>query len=142
MSRAAVNWASGRSEIGLGVVVLVGVGPRDEPVTAVRAAERIAQLRIFEDNQGKTNLSLEEIGGAALVVSQFTLFADVSHGRRPGFTRGAPPEHAERIYEELMAALRRRGVPVAAGCFGASMDVELVNQGPFTLAIDTDNLAR
>ena len=122
--------------------MLVGVGPRDEAVTAVRAGDRIAQLRIFEDHQGKTNLSLEEIGGAALVVSQFTLFADISRGRRPGFTGAAPPEHAEKIYEELIAALRRRGLPVAAGSFGAAMDVELVNHGPFTLVIDTDNLAR
>ncbi len=131
---------AGRREIGAGVLVLVGVAPRDEPGTAQRAAAKIAQLRIFEDSLGRTNLSLEETRGAALVVSQFTLLADVSRGRRPGFGGAAGPAHAEAIYEQLLAALRGLGVPVEVGWFGAAMDVELVNHGPFTLAIDTETL--
>lgn len=137
-----MTWATGRSEIGPGLLLLVGVGPTDDERTAERAADKILQLRIFEDVGGRTNLSLADVGGEVLAVSQFTLFADLSRGRRPGFTGAAPPALAESVYEHLLAALGRGGAPVFAGRFGADMEVELVNQGPFTLLIDTDNLAR
>lgn len=136
-----MTWASGRSEIGPGLLVLVGVGPSDDERTAETVAEKVVQLRLFEDAGGRTNLSLADVGGQILAISQFTLFADISRGRRPGFTGAAPPELAERVYDHLLEALRRRGAPVTAGRFGADMDVELVNQGPFTLLIDTDTLA-
>ena len=97
------------------------------------------ELRLFRDEEGRTNRSLVDIGGEALVVSQFTLFADTRRGRRPGFTGAAPPEQAERLYERLAAALRQLGVTVATGRFGAEMAVELVNDGPFTLWLDTDD---
>lgn len=142
VSRASVSWGTGRNEIGLGLLVLLGVGPADDESVADRLAEKIAQLRIFEDAGGKTNLSLEDVGGQALVVSQFTLYADVSRGRRPGFNGAAPPDLAERLYEHFVSALGSRGVSVLTGSFGAEMDVELTNRGPFTLVVDTDNLSR
>ncbi len=125
-------------EIGLGLVVLVGVGPGDTHAAADGLAQRIAELRIFRDEAGRTNRSLIDIGGAALVVSQFTLFADTRRGRRPGFTGAAPPEQAERLYLRLAETLDRLGVPTATGRFGAEMAVELVNDGPFTIWLDTD----
>jgi D-aminoacyl-tRNA deacylase len=142
VSRAAVSWDGGREEIGLGLLVLLGVGPEDDEAVAARLAAKIAELRIFEDGSGKTNRSLEEVGGEALVVSQFTLFADTGRGRRPGFTGAAPPELAERLYHHFAVILRGRGTTVRTGSFGAEMDVELVNHGPFTVLLDTDNLSR
>jgi D-tyrosyl-tRNA(Tyr) deacylase len=126
-------------EIGPGLVVLVGVGPGDSEATADALALRIAELRVFRDAEGRTNRSLVDTGGAALVVSQFTLFADTRRGRRPGFTGAAPPEQAERLYRRLAATLEGLGVPVATGRFGAEMAVELVNDGPFTIWLDTDD---
>lgn len=126
-------------EIGPGVVVLVGVGPADDKVVAERLARRITELRIFRDDEGRTNRSLLDVEGAALVISQFTLFADTSRGRRPGFTGAAPPEQADRLYRHLATTLEALGVPVATGRFGAEMAVELVNDGPFTLWLDTDD---
>lgn len=120
-----------------GLVILVGVGPDDDPATAEALARRVTELRIFRDDDGRTNASLMDVGGAALVVSQFTLFADTRRGRRPGFTGAAPPELAERLYERFAAALRGLGVTVATGRFGAEMAVSLVNDGPFTLWLDT-----
>jgi D-tyrosyl-tRNA(Tyr) deacylase len=125
-------------EIGGGLVVLVGVGPEDVDGTADALARRIVELRIFRDADGRTNRSLADTGGAALVISQFTLFADTRRGRRPGFTGAAPPDQAERLYLRLSTALERLGVPVATGRFGAEMAVELVNDGPFTIWLDTD----
>jgi D-aminoacyl-tRNA deacylase len=142
VTRAAVSWAEERSEIGVGLAILVGVGPADDEPVAVRLAEKIAQLRIFEDEEGKANRSLQDVGGEALVVSQFTLYADVSRGRRPGFTGAALPEIAERLYLRLAEALAVQGIAVKTGSFGAEMDLELVNHGPFTVLIDTDNLSR
>jgi D-aminoacyl-tRNA deacylase len=142
VTRASVSWESERNEIGLGLVILVGVGPSDDEPTAGRLAEKVAQLRVFEDEEGKTNRSLLEVGGEALVVSQFTLYADVSRGRRPGFTGAAAPELAERLYGRFAAALGAQGVTVKTGSFGAEMDVQLVNHGPFTLLIDSDTLSR
>ena len=124
-------------EIGAGLVALVGVGPSDDEATAHALARRVTELRIFDDPDGRTNLSLIDVGGAVLVVSQFTLYADTRRGRRPGFTGAAPPEQAERLYLRFADALRGLGVTVATGRFGAVMEVELVNDGPFTIWLDT-----
>jgi len=126
-------------EIGGGLVVLLGVGPDDDEATADALARRVTELRIFDDAAGKTNLALLDVGGEALVVSQFTLYADTRRGRRPGFTGAAPPEVAERLYLRFAAALRGLGVPVATGRFGAVMAVELTNDGPFTIWLDTED---
>jgi D-tyrosyl-tRNA(Tyr) deacylase len=123
--------------IGRGLVALVGVGPDDDDAVADGLARQVAELRIFADDAGRTNLSLLGVGGGALVVSQFTLFADTRRGRRPGFSGAAPPDQAERLYERFVGALATLGVPVATGRFGASMAVELVNDGPFTIWLDT-----
>ena len=138
VSRAEVR-VEGASvgEIGRGLVVLVGVGPDDDEAVADALARQVAELRIFADDAGRTNLSLLDVGGGALVVSQFTLFADTRRGRRPGFTGAAPPDQAERLYEAFVRALRGLGITVATGRFGASMEVELVNDGPFTIWLDT-----
>lgn len=138
MTRAAVSWDGNREEIGPGLLVLLGVGPADDEGVAERLAQKTAQLRIFEDGEGRTNRSLEEVGGQALVVSQFTLYADTSRGRRPGFTGAAAPELADRLYRHFASALAERGIPVRTGSFGAEMDVELVNHGPFTVLLDTE----
>ncbi len=122
-----------------GLVVFLGVGPSDDEATAVALARRIVELRIFRDAGGRTNSSLIDVGGAVLLVSQFTLFADTRRGRRPGFTGAAPPEQAERLYERAAAALRVLGVSVATGRFGAEMTVQLTNDGPFTIWLDTDD---
>ena len=123
--------------IGTGLLILLGVGPDDTAAIAEALARRIVELRIFRDDEGRTNRSLEDIGGAALVVSQFTLFADTRRGRRPGFTGAAPPELAERLYEGFCDALEALGRPVGRGRFGAEMAVELVNDGPFTIWLDS-----
>jgi D-tyrosyl-tRNA(Tyr) deacylase len=124
-------------EIGAGLVVLLGVGPDDDEAIADTLARRITELRIFDDAEGRTNLSLVDVGGAVLLVSQFTLYADTRRGRRPGFTGAAPPELAERIYERFASALRALDIEVATGRFGEVMAVELVNDGPFTIWLDT-----
>ena len=124
-------------EVGRGLVVLLGVGPGDDAAVADGLARRITELRIFDDDAGRTNLSLTDVGGAALVVSQFTLYADTRRGRRPGFTGAAAPELAERLYLRFAEALRALGVEVATGRFGEIMEVELVNDGPFTIWLDT-----
>jgi D-tyrosyl-tRNA(Tyr) deacylase len=120
-----------------GLVILVGVGPGDGDAQAQLLAERIVGLRIFADDAGKINRSLVDVGGGALVVSQFTLYADVRRGRRPGFTTAAPPDMAEPLVQRFAEALRAQNIPVQVGRFGADMAVELVNDGPFTLALDT-----
>jgi D-tyrosyl-tRNA(Tyr) deacylase len=125
------------AEIGAGLVVLLGVGPDDDEAIADSLARRVTELRIFDDAEGRTNLSLMDVAGAALVVSQFTLYADTRRGRRPGFTGAAAPELAERLYLQFAATLRALGVEVATGRFGAVMAVELVNDGPFTIWLDT-----
>ncbi len=123
--------------IGAGLVVLLGVGLDDDAPTAETLARRVAELRIFSDEAGRSNRSLLDTGGDALVVSQFTLYADTSRGRRPGFTAAAPPELATALYERFCASLEALGPTVARGRFGASMAVELVNDGPFTIWLDT-----
>ena len=124
-------------EIGPGLVVLLGVGPDDDEAISDGLARRLTELRIFDDADGRTNLSLVDTGGAVLVVSQFTLYADTRRGRRPGFTGAAPPDLAERLYLRFAAALRELGITVATGRFGAVMEVELINDGPFTIWLDT-----
>lgn len=125
-------------EIGAGLVVLVGVGRDDTAAAAAYLAEKIPHLRIFEDAEGKMNRSLIETGGAALVVSQFTLYGDVRRGRRPGFDRAARPAEANALYELLLAGLRTAGVRVEAGVFQAHMTVELANEGPVTILLDSE----
>jgi D-aminoacyl-tRNA deacylase len=122
-----------------GLVVLLGVGPADDETTADALARRIVELRIFRDAEGRTNSSLMDVGGAVLLVSQFTLFADTRRGRRPGFTGAALPELAERLYERVAAAMRGLGVDVATGRFGEEMAIQLTNDGPFTIWLDTDD---
>jgi D-tyrosyl-tRNA(Tyr) deacylase len=123
--------------IGQGLMVLLGVAQGDTSQEAKSLAEKTAGLRIFEDDAGKMNRSVEEIGGSLLVVSQFTLLGDCRKGRRPGFTDAAPPELADQLYEEYVAALRSRGVNVATGVFRADMQVALVNDGPVTMLLDS-----
>jgi D-tyrosyl-tRNA(Tyr) deacylase len=126
-------------EIGAGLAVFVGVGPADTEAVADALARRITELRIFRDDEGRTNRSLIDARGEALVVSQFTLYADTRRGRRPGFTGAAPPEQADRLYRRVASSIEALGVRVATGRFGAEMAVELVNDGPFTIWLDTDD---
>jgi D-aminoacyl-tRNA deacylase len=125
-------------EIADGLVVLLGVGRDDTSAVATGMAEKISNLRIFEDDQRKMNRSLLEVKGSALVVSQFTLYGDARGQRRPSFVAAAPPEQAKKLYEEFAEALRRLEVTVATGVFGAMMSVELVNEGPVTILLDSD----
>ncbi|HRP48317.1 MAG TPA: D-aminoacyl-tRNA deacylase [Trueperaceae bacterium] len=141
VTRAAVRVeARTVGEIGAGFLVLLGVRPGDDAELAKRLADKIRKLRVFEDEAGKMNLSLEQVGGACLVVSQFTLYGNAKDGNRPGFSGAARPEVAEPLYLEFVAALTQAGVAVATGEFGAMMDVELVNSGPTTLWLDTAEL--
>jgi len=125
------------SQIGKGMLVLLGVAADDTPAEAEKLAQKIAGLRIFEDAQQKMNLSLSDVGGQMLVVSQFTLLGDCRKGRRPSFTDAAGPELAETLYEVFVKAVAAQGVPVATGRFRAHMEVELVNDGPVTLLLDS-----
>lgn len=127
-------------KIGVGLVVLVGVGRADTPETAALMAEKIVNLRIFNDNQGKMNRSLLDVGGAILAVSQFTLYGDARGGRRPSFIRAAPPEQGKLLYEEFVRAVAALGVRVETGVFQAHMSVELTNDGPVTILLDSDKL--
>ena len=124
-------------QIGRGFLVLLGVGPNDTEETAGKLAEKICNLRVFEDENGKMNLSLEQVGGSLMVVSQFTLYADTS-SRRPGFTGAAKPDQAIPLYEKFMARCRERGFAVEHGEFGADMQVDSCNDGPVTILFDTD----
>jgi D-aminoacyl-tRNA deacylase len=124
--------------IGLGWVILLGIGPRDDEATAARLIDRIALLRVFEDEAGKMNRSAIDVGAEILLVSQFTLYADLSRGRRPGFSDAAPPAVAEPLVQQVAELLRQRGLTVATGRFGATMDVELTNHGPVTIVLSTD----
>jgi D-tyrosyl-tRNA(Tyr) deacylase len=124
--------------IGPGLVALVGVGADDTPVVAAALARRTVDLRIFRDDAGKTNLSLLDVGGEVLAVSQFTLYADTSRGRRPSFIRAAPPGQGQELYEVYADAVAAHGVRVARGVFGAEMAVDLVNDGPMTIWLDSE----
>ena len=123
--------------IGRGLLVLLGVGHGDDAATADALARRVCELRIFEDDDGRTNRSILDVGGEALVVSQFTLYADTRRGRRPGFTDAAPPALAIELWQRVGAGIEAQGVRTALGEFGAEMAVELVNDGPFTIWLDT-----
>jgi D-tyrosyl-tRNA(Tyr) deacylase len=125
-------------EIAAGLMILLGVGREDTTAVAVSMAEKVANLRIFEDDQEKMNRSLLDVKGSALVVSQFTLYGDARGQRRPSFISAAPPEKAKALYEEFNAALQRLGVNVATGVFQTMMSVELVNEGPVTILLDSD----
>jgi D-tyrosyl-tRNA(Tyr) deacylase len=140
VSRASVRVEGDEiASIGHGLLILLGVGHADSDALAAGQARRVSELRMFEDDAGKTNRSILDVAGSAIVVSQFTLYADTSRGRRPGFTNAAAPEVAERLYMRFANALREVGVAaVATGRFGAEMQVELVNDGPFTIWLATD----
>jgi D-tyrosyl-tRNA(Tyr) deacylase len=125
-------------EVGAGLMILLGVGKEDTSSVAAAMAEKLCNLRIFEDAAGKMNLSLLEVKGSALVVSQFTLYGDARGQRRPSFISAAPPELAKRLYEEFCEAMKKLGVTVGTGIFQAMMSVELVNEGPVTILVDSD----
>lgn len=143
VSRAAVSWEATtgpeRREIGPGLAILVGAGAADNAGDAQRLARKVAGLRIFADAEGHSNLSLLDVGGAALVVSQFTLYADLARGRRPSFIAAGDPEAARQRVDEFAAELRDQGVAVQTGEFGARMTVEIANDGPVTFALSTDD---
>jgi len=122
---------------GPGLLVLLGVARGDDTAAAARLAGKVARLRVFEDDEGKFDRSLQDTGGSALVVSQFTLIADTTKGNRPSFSDAAPPAEAEPLYEAFCVALRAEGVPVETGVFGGRMQVELVNDGPVTIVLAT-----
>jgi D-aminoacyl-tRNA deacylase len=138
VSRAKVtikDWTSG--EIGLGLLVLLAVGQKDTESDATYLAEKISGLRIFEDEQGKMNRSVQDVGGSVLAVSQFTLYGDVRRGKRPWFAAAAAPEHARRLYEFFVERIRAAGLPCETGRFQEMMQVELVNEGPVTILLDS-----
>ena len=126
--------------IGFGIVVLLGVGKNDTEATGEALGEKIANLRVFDDDQGRMNRSLLEARGEALCVSQFTLYGDCRKGRRPSYDQAAPPDRAVLPYESFVESLRKRGIPTETGRFRALMDVDLVNDGPVTLLLDSDRL--
>ena len=138
VSRAKVTvngWASG--EIGLGLLVLLGVGQKDTEADASYLAEKVAGLRIFEDEDGKMNRSVRDVGGSVLAVSQFTLYGDVRRGKRPSFDAPAPPEQARRLYELFVERIQAAGLRCETGRFQEMMKVELVNEGPVTILLDS-----
>ena len=124
-------------ETGPGLLILLGVTHDDGENEVDFLARKVSKLRVFNDAEGKMNLSLQDVGGGALVVSQFTLYADARRGNRPSYVDAAPPEHADALYERFIAALRTLGLPVASGRFGADMKVSLLNDGPVTILLDT-----
>lgn len=123
-------------QIGEGLLVLIGIGQKDGAADAEAVVDKMLGLRIFPDDEKRMNRSVIDVGGSVLVVSQFTLLADVRKGRRPSFTNAAPPDRADALVDEIVGLIRRRGVPVETGSFGAMMDVELLNAGPVTIVID------
>jgi D-aminoacyl-tRNA deacylase len=139
VSRAQVE-VEGRvtGQIGAGLMILLGVGREDTSSVVASMAAKVANLRVFEDGQGKMNLSLLDVKGPALVVSQFTLYGDARGQRRPSFLAAAPPEKAAALYDEFNAALRSHGITVGTGIFQTTMSVELVNEGPVTILLDSD----
>jgi D-tyrosyl-tRNA(Tyr) deacylase len=139
VSRARVTVEdSVTGEVGAGLVILLGVSRNDSSTAAAKMAGKIANLRIFDDDNGKMNRSLLDVKGSALVVSQFTLYGDARGQRRPSFVAAAPPELANKLYEEFSDALRKLGVRVATGIFQARMSVQLINEGPVTILLDSD----
>lgn len=128
--------------IGTGLCILLGVGPEDTEETADKLWAKILKLRIFEDKNNKTNLSLRDVQGEVLLVSQFTLYADCRKGNRPSFTKGAAPDEANRLYEYFARLVHQDGIELQTGWFGAMMDVQLTNNDPFTIWLDSDDLAK
>jgi len=139
VKRGGVKTAAKTETIGAGLVVFLGVGKDDNESDARLLAEKTANLRIFSNAEGKFDLSLLDIKGEALVVSQFTLYGDASKGRRPDFTKAAKPEEANRLYNYFTKALNAQGVPVKTGVFGADMEVEIINDGPVTIWLDSED---
>lgn len=143
VSSASVSTREGNvNSIDQGFCILLGVGPDDTEEIAEKLWSKISKLRIFEDQDGKTNLSLRDVSGAVLLVSQFTLYADCRKDNRPSFTKGASPDLANRLYEYFAQLVRNDGVELKTGWFGAMMEVSLTNSGPFTLWLDTDDLVK
>jgi len=139
VSRASVTVESRvTGEIGNGLMILLGVGREDTAAVAAAIAGKVANLRIFEDDQGKMNRSLLDVRGAALIVSQFTLYGDARGQRRPSFIAAAPPDKAKALYEEFTQAMQSLGITVATGMFQTTMSVEMVNEGPITILLDSD----
>ena len=126
-----------KGQIGPGLAVLLGVGEEDQYEDLVYMLDKLPGLRIFGDESGKMNLSLTDVGGAVLVVSQFTLYADTSRGRRPGYSRAAKPDKAKQFYDDFIDGLRKKGIPTESGVFQAHMEVELVNDGPVTIILES-----
>ena len=129
-----------KGRVGRGFLVLLGVGADDAETDAVYIGEKVAKLRVFEDDEGKMNLSIFDIGGEVLAVSQFTLYGDARKGNRPGFSSAAPPEKGEELYRKFIETLKNRGLKVEEGVFGAHMKVHLVNDGPVTILLDSKKL--
>ena len=127
-------------QIGHGLLVFVGVSDSDNRQIADKMTDKMTKLRIFDDADGKTNLSISDVGGEVLVISQFTLYADCRKGNRPSFTLAGKPDMAEELYEYIMEAIQEKGFPVARGEFGADMKVSILNDGPFTILLDSDEI--
>lgn len=143
VSSASVSTGEGNvNSIDQGFCILLGVGPDDTEQIAEKLWSKISKLRIFEDQDGKTNLSLRDVDGAVLLVSQFTLYADCRNGNRPSFTKGASPDLANHLYEHFAQLVRDEGVELKTGWFGAMMEVNLTNSGPFTIWLDSDELTK
>ncbi|SCY28147.1 D-tyrosyl-tRNA(Tyr) deacylase [Lachnospiraceae bacterium XPB1003] len=130
-----------KGEIGRGFLTLIGIAPDDTKEIADKMIKKMLGLRIFADENGKTNLALKDVEGSLLLISQFTLYADCRHGNRPSFTKAAGPEPANELYEYIITRCREQGYPVEKGVFGADMKVSLINDGPFTIILDSNELA-
>jgi len=139
VTSGAVSWDGGGATIGHGFVLLVGAAGDDDETTVRRLADKIVDLRVFGDEAGRMNLSLADVKGAALIVSQFTLFADMSRGRRPSLLRAGDPARAEQLYETFVSQFRARGIETHTGSFGAVMRVNIENDGPVTLVLSSDD---
>lgn len=125
-------------QIDKGFLILLGVSDTDNEEIALKLADKISKLRIFDDENGKTNLSITDVSGKMLIISQFTLYADCRKGNRPSFTNAGAPDKAEKLYEYFISIMKEKGIPVECGIFGADMKVELLNDGPFTVVLDSD----
>lgn len=139
VASGSVSWDGGSATIGPGFVLLVGAGGDDDATAVGRLADKIIDLRVFADEQGRMNLSLVDVKGAAMIVSQFTLFADMSRGRRPSLLKAGDPARAEELYESFVQRFRERGIHTETGSFGAVMRVDIANDGPVTLVLSTDD---
>jgi D-tyrosyl-tRNA(Tyr) deacylase len=139
VASGSVSWDGNTATIGPGFVLLVGAAGDDDPATVRKLADKIIDLRVFADEAGRMNLSLVDVHGSALIVSQFTLFADMSRGRRPSLLKAGDPARAEQMYEEFVKQFRERGIETQTGSFGAVMRVSIENDGPVTLVLSSDD---